>query len=99
MSDPEAIFEDGFERAVELGNRLADADPEADLWDVADGVLAGAIQYWLYAHQPCDDPKCEDCAPMNTAYARLAELQKLVRQFAEDSEYYHAPSDTNVGRA
>jgi hypothetical protein len=29
----------------------------------------------------------------------MAELLRLVRQFAEESEYYHSPSDANVGRA
>lgn len=99
MRDSDTVFDDSFERTVELGNHLGDADADADLWDISDGLLAGAIQFWLFAHQPCEDISCEDCAPLNTAYARLAELQKLVRQFAEDSEYYQSPSDSNVGRA
>lgn len=99
MTDPDTVFDDAFSRTVELGNRLADEDREADLWDIADGLLAGAIQYWLYSRQPCGDPRCEDCLPVSTAEARLAELLRLVRQFAEESEYYHSPSDANVGRA
>lgn len=99
MTDPEKIFDDAFGRAVELGNGMAKEDQDADVWDVADGVLAGAIQFWLYSRQPCGDPRCEDCAPLSTAQARLADLQRLVREFAEESEYFHSPSDTNVGRA
>jgi hypothetical protein len=98
-TDPDNVFDDAFGKAVELGNRIADKDQKADLWDIADGMLAGAIQYWLYSRQPCGDPRCEDCASVNTAEARLRELQTLVRQYAEDSEYFHSPADVNVGRA
>ncbi|HEX9627968.1 MAG TPA: hypothetical protein VGA00_13600 [Acidiferrobacterales bacterium] len=99
MEPSDEVFDEAFNRAVELGNRVADEDNEADIWDVADGLLAGAIQYWLYSRQPCGDPRCEDCAPISTAEGRLAELTRLAREFAEDSEYYHSPSDSNVGRA
>jgi len=99
MSDPQSIFDEGFDQVVDLGNRMADKDKEADLWDIADGLLAGAIQYWLYARQPCGDPRCEDCAPVSTAEGRFAELQRLVRELAAESEYYHSPADSNVGRA
>lgn len=99
MNEDASAYEEAAREAVELGNRLADDDTEADLWDIADGLLAGAIQYWLYAHQPCSDPLCEDCAPMSTAEARLAELMRLAEEFARDSEYFHSPTDSNVGRA
>jgi len=99
MSDLDPNFEKAFEQVVELGNRLADRDPDADLWDIADGVLAGAIQYWLYSRQPCGDPRCEDCQAINTADTRYSELKRLVDEFARESEYFHAPSDINVGRA
>ena len=99
MSDADEVFEDAFTKVVELGNRTADENPDEEVWDVADGVLAGAIQYWLFSRQPCGDPRCEDCAPISTAEGRMAELAKLMREFAEDSEYYHSPKDTNVGRA
>jgi len=84
---------------VELGNRLADADQESHLWDISDGLLAGAIQYWLYTRQPCEDPACEDCAHVRTAEARLKELQRLVDEFARSSEYFHTPTDFGVGHA
>ncbi|MDH4273985.1 MAG: hypothetical protein OEW08_02990 [Gammaproteobacteria bacterium] len=92
-------FDQAAEKAVELGNDLAKDHADADVWEIADGILAGAIQYWLYSRQPCGDPRCEDCAPMSTAQLRLAELQKLTKLLAEDSEYFHAPTDSNVGRA
>ncbi len=92
-------FDAAAQRAVELGNVLAEEDSEADLWDVADGLLAGAIQYWLYTRQPCGDPRCEECAPISTARERMQELMRETRQFAEESEYYHSPNDLDVGRA
>jgi hypothetical protein len=97
-SDDE-VFSESFEQAVALGNEMAEQDSEADVWDIADGMLAGAIQYWLYSRQPCGDPQCTDCALVNTAEERMQELTRLVAQLAKESEYYHSPSDTNVGRA
>ncbi len=99
MSNPEEVFDSAFDKAIALGNEVAEGDRETDVWDVGDGLLAGAIQYWLYSRQPCGDPRCDECAPISTAEGRMAELIRLVRQFAEDSEYYHSPSDSNVGRA
>jgi hypothetical protein len=92
-------FDEAFGRAVDLGNQIADNDERADLWDIADGLLAGAVQYWLYTRQPCGDPRCEDCLAIGTADARMAELRRLVEQFSEESQYFHAPTDSNVGRA
>lgn len=92
-------FDSTAEQAVELANRVTDEHPEADLWDIADGLLAGAVHFWLYSRQPCDDPMCEDCAPLCTAKLREAELRKLVQQFAEESDYYESPTDTNIARA
>jgi hypothetical protein len=92
-------FSEAFGKAVDLGNKIADTDDKADIWDIADGLLAGAVQYWLYSRQPCADPTCEECIPISTSAGRLEELRKLIRQFAEESEYFHAPTDRNVGRA
>ena len=99
MSATPESFDSAFSKAVDLGNKLADKDKDADLWDIADGLLAGAVQYWLYSRQPCGDPRCEDCTPICTADARLVELQRLIRQLATESEYFHSPTDSNVGRA
>ena len=99
MEEAADTFDSAFSKAVDLGNRLAGKDKEADLWDIADGLLAGALQYWLYSRQPCGDPRCEDCAPISTADARLGELKRLIDQLAAESEYFHAPTDANAGRA
>ena len=99
MSDDENPHDVAAREAVELGNRLAEDDQDAHLWDLADGLFAGAIQYWLYARQPCGDPLCEECAEVSTAEERLALLRRLTDEYARDSEYYHTPTDSNVGRA
>jgi len=99
MQDIDASFEEAFGQAVELGNRIADGDQKSDLWDVADGLLAGALQFWLYSRQPCGDAQCQDCASISTAQGRMAELRLLVEQFSAESEYFHSPQDANVGRA
>src|SRR5688500_15304245 len=99
MQETDNPFSEAFGKAVDLGNRIADTDDKADIWDIADGLLAGAVQYWLYSRQPCSDPDCEECQPISTAQGRIEELRKLMRQFAEESEYFHSPTDRNVGRA
>lgn len=102
MDSPEnetQLFDDAAAAVVELGNRLLDQDKEADPWDVASGILAGAIQYWLYAHQPCADPYCEACAEVATAAQRMKLLLEEIKEFAEESDYYHSPTDSNAGRA
>lgn len=97
--DYSEVLDQAARETVELGNRLGEADEDADMWDIADGLLAGAIQFWLYSRQPCDDPGCEDCFPLATADARLKELITIVTQYATESEYYHSPNDSNAGRA
>ena len=87
------------DEVVDFANKMADANPDADLWDIADGLLAGVVHWWLYANAPCADPQCEDCASVQTAELRMKALEKLVREVAETSEYYHTPNDTNVARA
>lgn len=99
MEDEAGAYEQAARETVELGNRIAAEDKDADLWEVADGLLAGAIQYWLFSRQPCPDPMCEDCAPIASAEARLAELLRTAEVLAQDSEYFHAPTDHTVGRA
>ncbi len=94
-----ALFDEAARQAVELANNFADAHPEADIWDIADGMLAGAVHFWLYSRQPCDDPMCEDCAPVSTAELRQTALKQLIRQFSEESDYYHTPTDSNAAWA
>ncbi len=50
-----AHFDAAAEHLIELGNRLLEQDSDADSWEVASGLLAGAVHFWLYAHQPCGD--------------------------------------------
>lgn len=99
MNEEDDAYEETAHEAVELANRLFNQKPEANLWDIADGLLAGAVHYWLYSRQPCNDPMCADCASINTNEERLAELLRLTEQLAEESDYFHAPHDTNIGRA
>ena len=101
MQEPEEVFDAAFKRVVETGNQLVknEKDTEADAWEVADGLLAGAIQFWLFSRQPCGDPRCEDCEPVSTSHGRMLALQQLVREFSEESEYFHSPTDSNAGRA
>ncbi len=99
MNPETDIFDATAREVVELANRLADAHPDADVWDIADGLLAGAVHYWLYSRQPCDDPMCEDCAPLSTAELRMAELRRFLDESAGTSDYFHSPNDMNVGRA
>lgn len=97
--DSLAFLDQAAEEVVALGNRLMDADPEADLWNIASGLLAGAVQFWLYSRRPCGDPQCEACSEVSTAEQRLRLLLEETRQSAEESDYYHSPTDSNVGTA
>jgi putative ABC transport system permease protein len=81
------------------GLALAVALIRGILWLIPDGMLAGAIQYWLYSRQPCGDPRCRDCMPISTAEGRMAELKRLNGELAAESEYFHTPADANAGRA
>lgn len=99
MDAADSLNEEAARQIVELGNELADRHPDADLWSIADGLLAGAIHWWLYANQPCGDMSCEECAPICTAGLRMHQLKALLAEFAETSEYYHSPNDQDVARA
>src|SRR4051794_21607052 len=99
MTEIADTFDSAFTTAVDLGNRLADKEKGADLWDIADGLLAGALQYWFYSRQPCGDPRCLDCMPISTAEGRMGELKRLIDQLASNSAYFQTPTDANVGRA
>lgn len=94
-----SFFDEAADAAVALGNRLLEENPDADAWDVASGLLAGAIHFWLYTRQPCGDAYCEVCAEVGTAEQRLRQLLEDARQSAEESEYFHSPNDSNVGTA
>ena len=92
-------FDEAAERMIELGNRLIDADDESDRWEVASGLLAGAVHFWLYTRQPCGEPDCEICTDIDTADKRVRLLIEEVRRFAQESEYFLTPLDADAGSA
>ncbi len=87
------------ETIIEMGNRILHEDESADALEVASGILAGAIQFWLYSHQPCKDPFCEACADISSAERRLAVLLKETRTLGEESDYYCSVNDVTIGTA
>lgn len=87
------------DRLVAFANALADEHPDSDLWEIADGLLSGAVHWWLFANAPCGDPDCENCAGIRTAEQRMQTMRELIKQMAESSEYYHSPNDDNVAHA
>lgn len=93
------LFEMAAEQTVALGNELLESDEDIDSWEVASGMLAGAIQYWLFSRQPCGEEDCDTCTEVATAAQRLQMLLGETRLLAEESEYYHTPNDGDVGRA
>jgi len=100
MTDSEqadTIFDESAREVVELGNRILDEDASADMWEVASGLLAGAIQFWLFSRQPCDDPFCEACVEVSTAERRLRKLMDEARELAEDSDYFESTRDAGTG--
>ncbi|MCC5793149.1 MAG: hypothetical protein JJT85_00250 [Chromatiales bacterium] len=99
MQEPRSPFDLSAAEVIEAGNRMLDQDESADAWEVASGLLAGAIQFWLFSRQPCDDPFCESCAELATAERRITAMLNEARQLAEDSDYYQTPNDSNVGTA
>lgn len=92
-------YDQAAAQVIELGNRLLDRNGNADPWEVASGLLAGAVQFWLFSRQPCEDPFCESCAEVSSAERRVKKLVEEARQLAEDSDYYASPHDVNVGSA
>lgn len=92
-------FDAAATQAIDLGNRITEQHPDAEVRDVASGLLAGAIQFWLYSFQPCGDPFCDSCSELSTAEQRLRVLVDEIRHHARTSDYFHSPRDTNVGTA
>jgi hypothetical protein len=93
----ETVFDESAQQTVDLGNQILDDDGSADTWEVASGLLAGAIQFWLFSRQPCDDPFCESCAEVSTAERRLKLLLEEARELAESSDYFESPRDIGTG--
>jgi hypothetical protein len=86
------------ETIVEMGNRILE-DESADVWEVASGIMAGAVQFWLYSRQPCEDPLCQACADISTPERRLAALLRETRTVGEESDYYCSVNDVMTGTA
>lgn len=99
MDDSEILFDDAADQVVDLGNEIADANPEGNLWAIADGLIAGAVHFWLYAHQPDGQIDDDDMDGLMTASQRIETLIGLLRESAMESEYLHSPNDLDVGRA
>ena len=99
IEEQKSVFEEAAEQVIELGNQLQEFDEGGDVWEVANGLLAGAIQFWLYSRQPCDDPFCEACAEISTAERRLKALMAEAREMATDSDYFESSHDHIVGNA
>ncbi|QOC21773.1 hypothetical protein IC757_12095 [Wenzhouxiangella sp. AB-CW3] len=97
VNDDQMLFDEAADSVVDLGNRIAESNPGADPWALADGLIAGAVHFWLYAHQPERPVPSDD--DLLTARERVQELVDLIMQSAEDSEYLHSPLDNDVGRA
>ena len=87
------------ETVVELANQMLDEDDSADIWEVASGIMAGAVEFWLYSRQPCPDLFCQVCADISTPEQRLDALLREVRNLSEESDYYSTVRDTMTGTA
>ncbi|MFO7763866.1 MAG: hypothetical protein R6V61_09065 [Wenzhouxiangellaceae bacterium] len=99
MCEDELLFDEAADQVVDLGNGIADANPEGDIWAIADGLIAGAVHFWLYAHQPDEHADEEEMDGLMTANQRIEALMALLRDSAIDSEYLHSPHDLDAGRA
>lgn len=99
MTELDELFDDAADQAVDLGNAIVQNNPEADVWAIADGLVAGAVHFWLYAHQPQEATAETTDDGLDTAGERLTYLLDLIQQSALDSEYLHSPFDRDVGRA
>jgi hypothetical protein len=87
------------ESIVELGNRMLE-DESADVWEVASGIMAGAVQFWLFSRQPCEDPFCQACTDISNPELRIAALMRETRALGEESDYYCSTmNDVTTGTA
>jgi len=95
----ELTYEQVAESIVELGHRILAEDDSADVWEVASGIMAGAVQFWLYSRQPCADALCQACADISSPELRLAALLKETQALGEESDYYCSLNDVSAGTA
>ncbi len=97
--DNNLSYEQVAESIIELGNRMLETDESAEVLEVASGMLAGAVQFWLYSRQPCEDPFCQACVDISNAERRLQALLKETHNLAEESDYYVSVKDVIAGTA
>ena len=97
--DNNLSYEQVAESIIELGNRMLETDESAEVLEVASGMLAGAVQFWLYSRQPCEDPFCQACVAISNAERRLQALLKETHNLAEESDYYVSVKDVIAGTA
>ena len=97
--DNNLSYEQVAESIIELGNRMLETDESAEVLEVASGMLAGAVQFWLYSRQPCEDPFCQACVDISNAERRLQALLKETHNVAEESDYYVSVKDVIAGTA
>lgn len=95
----EETYNDAAQRLIDLANTLSSQGHSPDVTDIADGLLAGAIHFWLYSRQPCGDAFCESCSAFSDPESRLLMLHEMVEELGRDSEYFEAPTDITVGHA
>ena len=99
MDDSELLFDEAADQVVDLGNEIADANPDGNLWAIADGLIAGAVHFWLYAHQPDGQGDADEMDGLMTSAQRIETLIGLLKESAMESEYLHSPHDLDAGRA
>ena len=97
--DNTLTYEQVAETIIELGNRMLDEDDSAEVMEVASGMLAGAIQFWLYSRQPSEDPFSQVRADISNAELRLQALLKETHNVAEESDYLVSAHDRLTGTA
>jgi hypothetical protein len=95
----ETLLDQLADQVVAYANEVLDQNPDADAWEVASGLLAGVVHFWLYTRQPCADLTCRSCAEVSTPQLRLEALLEEVRQSAHESDYYETAYDRHAGRA
>ncbi|NCO19417.1 MAG: hypothetical protein GW900_05105 [Gammaproteobacteria bacterium] len=99
MDESELLFDEAADQVVDLGNEISDANPDGNLWAIADGLVAGAVHFWLYAHQPDGQGDDEEMDGLMTSAQRVETLVNLLKESAMESEYLHSPNDLDAGRA
>ena len=45
LHDSNLTYDQVAEIVIELGNRMLEEDESADVWEVASGLMAGAVQF------------------------------------------------------